>query len=141
MRIESVARCVCVGQSIWLIDTAALRGISNTRGRCRDVRVNVHCIRSYSGYAGCVEGWIDDPKSVVLIEKCLFVGGSSLDLVNPFHIGEIGTQSRVGERAVLTHGLSLKTWGPEVRERIAAGIVVVIVAAHERSQGIYGIRI
>jgi len=71
----------------------------------------------------------------------LLVDRPSLDLVNPFHIGEIGTQSRVGERTVLTHGLSLKTRGPEVREGIAAGIVVVIVAAHKRSQRIDGVRI
>jgi hypothetical protein len=59
----------------------------------------------------------------------------------PFDIGEIGPQPRVGERTVLTHRLSLKTRRPEVRERIFAAVVVVVVAAHERSQRVDGVRI
>ena len=56
----------------------------------------------------------------------------------PFHVRDIRTQARIGEGAVLAHGLALKTGGAEVGERIGAGIVVVLVAPDEGAESEHG---
>jgi len=70
----------------------------------------------------------------VLAQEGLFVEHAGLDVVMSARIGEVGMDSGVGECAVLSDGRGLQGNGPEVSERIAAGIVVVIVSADEGAE-------
>ncbi len=98
---------------IWLVGTRAIRRIGDPRRRCRDVGELVHRGYGRSRDAGSVVGWINDPDGVVFVEEGLLVDDSGLDLVDPFDIGKIGPNARVGECAILAYGLPLQTRRPE----------------------------
>ncbi len=72
------------------------------------------------------------PKLRVLVQKSLLIGGSHLDVVDAFHIGDIRAQAGVGQRPVLADGFLLD--GAEVGKRIVAGVVVVLVAPDKAAQ-------
>ena len=80
------------------------------------------------------------PKLVVLVEERLLIGDSRLQVVDSFHVGNIGTKAGVGQRPVLTHGLLLKI-GREIGKRIAARIIVVLVPPHESAEREHGVGI
>ena len=141
IRVKRDVRRIQVGRNIWLVRTSAQRGISDPRRGRRNIWKWVHRGQGRGSDAGCVVGRIDDPDGVVFIEERLLVDDSCLDLVDPLDVGKIGSKPSIGERAVLTYRLSLQAGWPEVRERVATGVVVVVVAAYERAQSKYGVRI
>ena len=64
--------------------------------------------------------------------KCVFVGGSNFQVVNPLDVGPIRKPPALVRNRSCETRLILK--GPMVRERIGAGIVVVLVVAHEKAE-------
>src|SRR6202044_494171 len=91
--------------------------------------------------AGCVEIWIDDGEMEALIEKRLLIGDSCLDVIDAFHVVDVGAQSGVGEGPVLADGFLLKVGRTEISERISAGIVIVGIAADKSAEVEQGGRI
>src|SRR5262249_53324862 len=77
-----------------------------------------------------VEGGIDDPKRVLLVQECLLVNQPRLHIVNSLYIRDIGPQASVREQPILAHSFRLKV-GQQVGERISAGVVVIVIAAYK----------
>ena len=63
----------------------------------------------------------------------MLVSRARLDVVDSLRIGDARSNSGVGQRTALAHRLSLQV-GREIREKIRAGVVVILVAANESAQ-------
>ena len=117
-----------VGGNVFLkAKPGALRGIGKTQHR------NIGGRGRRQRYAGRVVGGVDNPNTVILVQERLFVSSASLNVVDPFDIGNVGSNPRVGQRPILTHRLPLQARWPQVGERIVARIIVVIVTANKSS--------
>ena len=73
------------------------------------------------------------PKLIISREESLLIGGSRLQVVNTFHVGNIGTHSHVRKPAVLGQCFLLEIRG-EIGKWIVAGIIVELIMPHERAQ-------
>src|SRR5436853_5791021 len=71
---------------------------------------------------GWKKGIVHDSQIVVLVQECLLVRGSQLNIVGPFDIGERRPQARIREFSILSNRLLLNR--REVVEEIVTGIVV-----------------
>lgn len=108
---------------IWLECAGALRGIG-------DVWVGVGTAVGVE--ADGIQTRIDDAQAEIFGEEGVLVECAGFQIVNALYVGEIGAKACVGESAILPNGFLLN--GPEIGERICAGIIVVGVPADEGAE-------
>ena len=77
-----------------------------------------------------IVGGVDDAKTVILTQEGLLVDRAHLDVVDSLLVGEIRAQSGIGERPVLCDRRGLQVRGTEIGQGIAAGVVIVCIAAN-----------
>ena len=77
-----------------------------------------------------IERRVHDPERVVLGENRVLPRDPALDVVDAFHVGEIGVRPQVGQPAVLPDAGGLQV-GDEIGERVVARIIVVLVLPRE----------
>ena len=130
MRVKRCPRRVHIAGGVRLVDAAALGRIGNPRGWCGHILTLI----GREADARRIVGWIDNPQSIVLVQKRLLISHSGLDVMNALHIRNIGPDPRIGQSSVLPHRLPLQTRWPQIREGIVTGIVVIAIPAHEGSQ-------
>ncbi len=111
------------GEVIGILASSAARALRLIRVAGQGVTAQVH--------AGRVIGGIDDAQVVAFAEEGLSVLRADLDVMNSPDVREIRVDGGVGKGAVLGDGRSLKVGRAQVGERIAAGIVVVVVPTYE----------
>src|SRR5208337_106787 len=110
---------------------AAIRRISQPRV----------CIRTpISIQTRSVGGGIDHPEAVVFRQKGVLKYHSRLQVVDAFHVRDLGATAGIGQPTSLANGLALDI-RLEVGERIAARVVVVSILAHPPSQREHGVGI
>src|ERR1700678_4807851 len=88
-----------------------------------------------------VQRGIDNSQTIVLGQECLFVGNACLYVVDASDVGNVGAQSRIGQCPILSNRFPLQAGWSEIRERIPAGLVVIVVAPDESADGENGIGI
>src|ERR1035441_8252210 len=82
---------------------------------------------------------IDDADPFILCEKRVSIRHAYLYVVNPFHIGHVGSQTRIRELAILHHSLALKV-RREIVERVSAGVIVVLIVSYIGAQSKHRVR-
>ena len=87
-------------------------------------------------HAGRAEGIsrIHHAQAVVLPQKGLPVLRAGLDVIDSLDISDVGMDCGIGQCAVLRDRRSLQVGRSQVGQRIAAGIVVILIPADKGSQ-------
>ena len=73
------------------------------------------------------------PRGSFSLRNVCSYSGSRLQVVDPFHVGDVRPKAGVRQSSVLADRFRLKIRS-KIGKRIRAGIVVVVVAAHERAE-------
>ena len=121
---------VGIGRATGILRAAAL-------GRVGDGGIGIGAPVSVE--TNSIQGRIHDAQPVVLIQKRLLIRGSQLDVVDAFHVGEIGAEAGVGELSGPGRWFAICNAGRQIGEGIGAGVVVVLIAANESAEGEDGV--
>src|SRR5262249_46216199 len=85
-----------------------------------------------------VKSRVHNPELVVFIEEGLLINDAGLDVVRTFDARNIGTNTCIGQSAILADRLLSQSWS-QIREEIIARIVVELVPADEGAECEHGV--
>ena len=77
---------------------------------------------------------VHDSEVIVFIEKGLLIDSSCLEVVDTLRVRELRSQSGVEESTVLADCLSLQIGRPQIRKRIATGVIVQMIPPDETAK-------